>query len=338
MAAQQSNRGCTIMLALLLAVATLLYLAAVAFHADSGGGDAAGMGMARGFATLGMLLLWLVLGLFMLLACIRAAPNAGTVIVALFLVTGGAVASVDAISTTYRPGWLAIPICGLPPLVTIFGLWIQRADRRTATAARIGLAAFVIAGIALMAPAGIAQWQWMANAPQRAADLAQAQAEYDARDAEDARAYEARFRALGPQSRLDGYLDYISGPFAEEAVTGIRALPSRTADAARMLGSDADLDRLERLHEFDLDAAGPLCDAYRTALDARLAEANPARPDWRRVPGSLRPQIDNLRWFSGQGCDLASQLRNLAAAEGMLPADWRSPGYAEEIAALLRGL
>jgi len=24
-------------------------------------------------------------------------------------------------------------------------------------------------------------------------------------------------------------------------------------------------------------------------------------------------------------------------AEGMLPADWRSPGYAEEIAALLRG-
>lgn len=337
MAAQQSNRGCTIMLVLLLAAATLLYLAAVAFYADSGGGDAAGMGMARGFATFGMLLLWLVLGLFMLLACIRAAPSGGAVGVALFLIAGGAVASVHAISMSYRPAWLAIPICGLAPLAAIFGLWVQGTGRRAAAAVRAGLTAFSLVGVVLMAPAAVAQWQWAADAPQRASDLAQAAAEYDARHAEDARAYEARFRALRPEARLDDYLDYIPGPFAEEAVAGIRALPSRTADAARMLGEGADLDRLARAHEFDLDAAGRLCDAYRAALDARLAEANPARPDWRGVPGSLRPQMDNLRWFAGQGCDLAGQLRNLAAAEGMLPADWRSPGYAEEIAALLRG-
>jgi hypothetical protein len=334
MESRQANPGCTVVLVLLLAAAVLLYLFAAAAFSDSGSGDAAGRGMAQGFAALAMILLWIVLGLFMLAAFIRTTPSGGVVSTALFLTVGGAVASVHAIMMTYRPEWLAISIYGLAPLAAGFGLWMQGESRRAATASRASLVAFAVAGVAFMAPAAIAQWQWATGASQRAADMARAQAEYGQAQAEEERAYEARFRALGPQSPLDDYLDFLAGPFAGEALAGIRALPLRTADAARMLRDGSDLHRLERLHEFDLDAAGPLCDAYRARFDRQLAEANPARPGWRDVPGSLRQQMDNLRWLAGQDCDLSVQLRNLAAAEGMLPADWRLPGYAEEIEAI----
>lgn len=327
--------GCLIgaLVAALLLSAGLYLFVAVAIS-EFGQSDAAGNGMAQGFAFLAMLALWLPLGLFVLLACIRARVGGAVIAGALLLLITAAMASLTAITLARRPDWLAISPYALPPFVALFGLWMLFQTRRPAT---LRLAAFAVAGIALMMPAAIGKWQWDAGAPQRAADMARAQAEHERAQAEEERAYEARFRALGPQSRLDDYLDFLAGPFAGETLAGIRALPSRTADAARMLRDGADLYEFERLHEFDLDAAGPLCDAYRARLDGQLAEANPARPGWREVPGSLRQQMENLRWFAGQGCDLSAQLRNLAAAEGMLPAEWRLPGYAEEIAALLRG-
>ncbi|MBX3561775.1 MAG: hypothetical protein KF780_08165 [Sphingomonas sp.] len=322
--------GCALIASLVAAMA--LYLFTAVAISEFGQSDAAGNGMAQGFAFLAMLLLWVPLSLFIILACARAKADTMIYLGAILLLIGAAAASLTAITLARRPDWLAISPYALPPLAVAFGLWMLS---RKSPASTTGLVAFAVAAIAFMLPAAIGQWQWTAGADERAAEMAQAQAEYEQSQAEAERAFEARFRALGPESRLGDYMEFLSSEHAWEALTAIRALPSRTSDAARMLEDGVELHLLDRLHDFDLDARGSLCDAYRARIDARLAEANPARPDWRQVPASLRDQLDNMRWFAGRGCDLSARLRNLAAAERMLPDEWRSPGYAEEIDAIV---
>jgi hypothetical protein len=77
---------------ILTAVAALLWAQTVAILADLSGGDAAGRGMAQGFAAIGIILVWLLLCALALIAYAKGEMPRWTAIAALVLIpaSGGA--------------------------------------------------------------------------------------------------------------------------------------------------------------------------------------------------------------------------------------------------------
>jgi hypothetical protein len=307
----ERQRSCAAVFALILAAA--LYLMSGLMISDLGGSDGVGNSVTSLFATLLAFLLWLPLGAFVALSCAQGRmPGRGVAAVTVLLVLAP-FAAAFATAQMSRPSWLAVTPLLLPPLAVGFALWAKGYAGFAATVRKGAGSAFALAALALMMPPVIHE---IRMAPIRARAEAEAErqfAEEQRRAAAAAQAREARFRSLGPHSRLDDYLPYL-GLHEERgaaAVAGARRLPTRQADAERLIQGQPSLEQLVRMHELDLDASPALCEAYRARMNASLAELVPQNDDWPSVLAMFRDQLPNLGWLTGDGCDLQPQIIRL---------------------------
>lgn len=311
-------RSCIFLVAIILAIP--LYLLSLPMILSIGSGDSHSRGLTVAFAMLFQLVMWPLLALFSLLRLLPAKPSTGIGWLWLFLAAGGAAGSTVAIGMMSRPDWLALSPIVLPLLVFFFAFWAPKQSgelrvRRDPVA--IGLA---VIALALIVGPFAAYAKWEIDRPAREAEWARLQAEEERRVAAAAAAEEARWQALGPDSRLDDALPFLDYPRTEQALARIRTLNSRQTDAVRLVGAATDLAPFIQLHEFALDPADPaLCRTYGGRIDARLQEAMRPGANQEWMATELEAQLPNMRWFIAGGCDLSGPLRNLGAALRLQP-------------------
>lgn len=286
----------------LLVAAALLYVLSLLMMLPQGpGSDAAGRGMAGGFAILLQFPLWLLLLIFLVRSVGRAQlppwVQAAAVAGALAALAG----CVTALSYTFEPGhgWLRAIAMLLPPLAMAVGLQ-ARPDMPREEALT-----YAAALIVLVAPPAYVHARWGADAPRRKAESATILAENERQQKEISDAYYARLRALGPDSPLEDFLEFVDQPppDGEEATAKLRNARSRQADTIAWLAGGGDFDDA-KLHQWNLEPSAELCRAYREALLRRLARSDYDSPDYSGALAELRPQVPTLLWLHARGCDL----------------------------------
>jgi hypothetical protein len=325
----------------LLAVAGLLYALMLASLIGGGAADPAGRGLNEAFAVLVGLLLWIVLAVLLVIAGLKGRmPLPGGMGAALLLpVTAvGAFAAIDL--QIRQGGWPIVVVVALPPLIAFYALWARLPQFHghlppLPTGAFTGLAAVLLTALPLAA-----RWQETQPDPLRAAQQAadqrlrreeqeKAVALKRARDA-------AEFAKLGPNASLGDYLPYLHGEHARQALTDIRIVKTRQAEAIALLRQGR-LRDLGRLREFNLEPTPELCQAYGDALGAAVAEISPQmRSDHLVAAVELEAQLPNIRWLLAAHCDLAAPLAALEANLRAVPDSGRLIRFADTIATLRR--
>jgi hypothetical protein len=327
----------TVLTVLALVATIFFYLLAQSSISGLGASDAAGNGLASGFAYVGETLLWFSLGLFFLLCALRGRPPAVMLIVGIVVIGVGAIASLIAIGLMERPGWLQLTPMLAPPLTALFAGWMAFSrEAPSRLRVRIALGFALVAAPLLITPFYAFQ-AWLAAAPEREAETIRLEAEYERSVAEARAADAAAFEALGPDSRLEDFFPYIADPErAERALTLLRTARSREADAVRLLDADLDHHELQRMPEFDMEITPDLCRAYRGFIDRKLAGFRPDNANWEWVPRHMEWHLPSFRWFGAGGCDLSPQVRRIAEQLRAISPAARRPNLEREFDALAR--
>jgi len=300
--------SCASTLSLLLAIP--FYLLSLLMIADIGTGDAATRGLGSAFAFILQFLLWLPLGAFVALSCARGAISGRLMALIGLALVVSAFACLWAIAEMSRPDWAAVTPALLPLAAAAFGLW---AGRSTGERARPVMIGFGVAAVALMAVPLIHSLIWAPIREREYQALVRENAERERREAAAREEKEARFRRLGVNSRLDDFLPFldITEQHYEETLAGAKVLPSRQADAERLVAGATGLDQLETLHALELEATPTLCEAYRRRIARASIEVSAANVEWGSALSVIRDHLPNLRWFIGQGCDLRPEVRRI---------------------------
>ncbi|WP_422001306.1 hypothetical protein [Reyranella sp.] len=323
----------------LLLVAAFLYVGMTANLTGLRGTDAAGRGMAMGFAAVIGFLLWLVLAGLFVLAWFNGRLPFWAAAAVVILLPLSAVAA--AVATTYageRGRWLMAAPFLLPPLLALYALWARLPAAHgvlppAATGAVLGGAILLLTAV----PLAIGWIETMPN-PERDAARAEQQRRYEEdmarRGREAAEAEEARFVKLGPDSPLAEWLDFLApgSSYFERALQGARAVTSRNRDAATLL-REGRLPELETLWQLDLDAAA-VCEAYAGALQAQAAKIDRTREAYVTEALEIEYQLDNMKWLVRAGCDLDRSLATLEARIRAIADNARLTGIADTVAAL----
>jgi hypothetical protein len=328
MADQSSSHGFPWGTTILLVIAAFLYVAFIANLLGSRGSDAAGRGMALGFAAIAGLILWAVLAALFAVAFFNGRMPGYATAAAIVLVPLSAIAAAAAAGLySERHGdWLIAAPLLLPPLLAVYALWARLSGWHETlapgpTTALLGGAIVVLTAVPLV----LATIEYMpdpARDAARAAELKAREDELKKREQEALAEEEARFARLGPHSTLRDYFEYLAPghPRFKEAVAGARLLESRTADAAALL-QEGQIGGLAELWRLDIDPAA-VCSAYGAALRAEAGKIAKTRPDYISVAIDLEWQLPNIAWLVGARCDLGEPL---AEAEARVRAVSDSP-------------
>ena len=316
-----------------LVFATLFYIGMVACLSDlhHPGQDAAGRGLAAGFAAIFGFLVWAFLGLLLLIAGIKGSMPFWAGIAVVILLPLSAIAAGIALDLTERgDAWLLIVPVALPPAFAAYGLWarltgLHRALPETATSA----AAVAVLTLLTLAPMP----QYIARERDRAAvrveQRAEEKAQHDAADRRHAEAL-ARFQKLTADSPLSDWAVFFGNDseFDRQAIDGARKLPHRQSDADRGL---APRRRISARRIF----------AARSRRDARILHRRPRlsaasgghAPGGGRRPGApgvfRRLYRARSRWLTKENCDLGAAVAAIdARGRAGLSPDGRVPRHA----------
>jgi len=316
-------------------IGAFFYWVAQGSVAGLGASDPAGNAMSAGFAVIAEFLLWLCLAIYLVAMCWRSRLHAGVLVPAAVLAVAAAIACLTAIGLMRQPTWLRIVPTVLPLLAILFGLW-ARTSREMGARVRLAVSAAIgAAALALIATAFIEQAKWDAAAPQRAVEAEAAQRAYEREQAAHIAALHARLRALGPDDRVDDYLEFSGSGWDEEVLAGIRNVRSRQADVERLIDGGAEMYQFRRLPEFGVTATPALCTAYRARMDRQLADFLPGNPTRHAIPGFYEQELDNLRWLLAGGCDLSAQIRRLRDQAREFTPQFYAPYFGDQLDALL---
>ena len=300
-------------------LAALFYVAELAALADSGHGDAAGRGLGQAVVFLSATALWIMLAGLMLVAFKNGRMPAWAAIGALVLLPLSGYASFTAADLYANYPWAFVVPALVPPVIVLYALWIripvlvETLSETTASAvAGCAVAALIATSIwasyldGLAAPARQAAQQ-LAYDNMRA-EQDRVSAEYRARDA-------AKFAALGPDSPLRDYLEYLNGSDARarQAMEGARRVKSRQADAVALLQERDRMVDMRELWQLNVEATPPLCDAYGAVLRKSALKIDPSYGNRLGEAIDLEFQLPNLKWLTAQHCDLRAVLTDLAA-------------------------
>ncbi len=304
---------------LLALLAGLLYCAQLAILRDAGHSDAAGDSLTDAFVALFSTALWTVLVGLMLVAFKNGKMPVWAALGALVLLPLSGYASFTAANLyAKQQGWAFIVPALVPPVIVFFGLWIRipalvETLSETVVSALAGgaLVALIAASIwashldALVAPARQAAQQ--AAYESMRAEQERVSAEYRARD-------EEKFAALGPDSPLSDFLEYLNGSDARArvAMEGGRHAKSRQADAVALLNKRDRMVDMRDLWQLDIEATPELCQAYDAVLRKGALKIDPSYSNRLGEAIDLEFQLPNLKWLVAQHCDLRAVLTDLA--------------------------
>ncbi|MBX3561774.1 MAG: hypothetical protein KF780_08160 [Sphingomonas sp.] len=298
-------------------------------------------GVAMGIIMLLEIPLWLLLGAFGWWTLKDAGLPQPVLIGAALLLLLCAYASLDAfnvIGLTGRRGVGPVLALILLPLIALgFAAWARSSagepDRRRIMAA----SGFGLVAVVLVASVMLAGRDYRG---QVAADRAEANAEEQRRDA----ALDALL-ASG-DTRLEQLLEYIydegpprpaggmSGERGERARAGIQRLPSRQADAMRLLARPDGLERLEWMSGLNLAVTPELCGTYVESFGRLIGGLAAGNPGLETAVTGISRQDNNLRWLLAGGCDLLPTLERTIDAARRLPPYSTSPGFVEYLESL----
>jgi hypothetical protein len=300
-------------------LAGLLYALQLAALRDSGHSDAAGNGLNDAIVALFGITLWIVLAGLMLVAYKNGRMPDWSVTGALALVPLSGYGCFTATSLyAAHGGWAFIVPALVPPVIVVYALSIRIAALAEAVPERFSSA---LAGGALLALIAASIWASRLDelvAPARQAALQASydkmQAEQEKVSAENRAADEAKFAALGPDSPLRDYLEYLNGSDARAhlAMEGARHARSLQADATALLQERDRLVHLRELWQLDIEATPALCKAYDAALRRSAVKIDPSYSNRLGEAIDLEFQLPNLKWLVAQHCDLRGVLTNLA--------------------------
>lgn len=307
--------------ALILAMAAgLAYIAHLAGLHDAGRSDAAGNALTDAFLTLLGTALWIALIGLLLVAFKNGKMPTWAAIGALVLIPLACYASFVSVDLySHQRGWVLIVPGLLPPVIVLYALWIRIPALVETLPETIASA---LAGCVIIALIAASYWASHLDAlaapareeAQRAAyekmraEQERASAEYRARD-------EANFAALGPDSSLSDYLEYLNGSDsrARQALEGARNARNRQADAVALLQDNRRLTDLRELWQLNIEVTPELCNAYRNALSNTAMKIDRAQSNPLGEAIDLEFQLLNLKWLVDQRCDLKVVLTDLAA-------------------------
>lgn len=326
---------------LLLIAAFVLYAATMGSLSDAPNSDAMGRGMAVAFGAIFATVLFLVIAALLIVAAVKGEMSPAAGIGLLLLVPAALVAvwhSGDAYGARdFSAIW--VPAL-LPPLFVSYAVRARFEPLRKAVREWIANAIVVAACVVLI---GVPLVRHAFPPPRDPAAEARAAAEDQARrDREEQAAREARqreqakFDALGPDSSMADYLDFVYGDRSREAREGIRKVKSRQADAVELLKAGR-LDDLANLLEWDVDATPEVCSAYGAALAKATARIDPkVSSNYLGLAIDLERQRPNLEWLTSERCDLDQPLTQLEKNLRAVADSSRITRFADTVAALRR--
>jgi hypothetical protein len=277
-------------------LAALLYAAQMAGLHDAGGSDAAGNAITDAFVALFGIALWIALAGLMLVAFKNGRMPAWAALGALVLVPLAGYASfVSANLYAHQRGAAFIVPALVPPVIVLYALWVRIPALVRAVSATVASA---VAGVALWGLIAVSAWtshvDALAAPARQAAQQAayeQMRAEQDRVAAEDRARDEAKFAALGPDSPLRDFLEYLNGSDARArvALEGARHSRSRQADAVALLKERDRMVDMRELWQLDVAATPELCQATTACC---------ARPRARSIPPSATGSVRRSTWSS----------------------------------------
>jgi hypothetical protein len=310
---------------------------------DSGRSDAAGDALAEAFVVLFAIALSIVLAGLVLVAFKNGRMPIWAEAGALALLPLSGYASVTAANLyIHYGGWPFIVPALVPPVIAIYALWIRIPALVAVLPETLSSALAGCAIAALIAASAWASYVDKLAAPARneARQVAyeSMRLEQEKVAAEDRASDEAKFAALGPDSPLRDYLEYLNGsdPRARLAMEGARHARSRQADAVALL---QERDRLVDLREYwqlNIEATPEVCRAYDAALRRSALKIDPSYSNRLGEAIDLEFQLPNLKWMVAQHCDLREVLTDLARRLRVVRDSSRIDRLADTLEALAR--
>lgn len=340
MTTQTTSHGFPWGMTILLVLAALLYLVFLANLLGARGSDAAGRGMAMGFAAILGFILWLVIAGLFAVAILRGRMPAYAIAAALVFVPLSAIAAASAagLYSEDHADWLiAVPLL-LPPLLTLYALWARLVGWHEALPPAPTTAILGGAIVALtIVPLVLTVIEFAPNPARDAARAAQAklvEEEAQKRQQEAMAEEAARFARLGPDSSLRDYLDYLppGDPHFRQAIAGARLVKSRNADAVALL-NEGQLRELPDLWRLDIDPA-QVCAAYAAALRAEAGKVTRLNSNYIGAAIDLERQLVNMEWLVAARCDLGDALGDVETNVRTLADSARLTEFADKVAAL----
>jgi hypothetical protein len=315
----------------------ILVVAAVFFYAgmigcivDSTHSDAAGRGMAMGFAAVLGAILWLLLVALTILGFRRGhRPGWLTAAAVILLPLSAVAAALGADLYVERQEWALAVVAALPPLLVLMALW---------PGAGAALAGLILVLSAL--PVALTGHETTPGAAREATRPApeKVRLEQTAKVGREVREREAAaFATLGPDATLADLLPFLhSSAYAEQALISIQRLKTRQSDSIALLESKPLAD-LTDLWQFNIMPTRRMCETYGSALTAAINRVTKASSDYISAAIELEWQLPNIKWLVAAKCDLSGPLQRAEANILAVSDSSRLTNFAHTLADL-RGL
>jgi hypothetical protein len=313
----KASTGAIAAAVVLSALIALLWIWLMPGLANLSGSDAAGNALSRAFAAIGLIILWVLLGVLILVAWAKGGMPSPVGVVAAILVPISGFAAMAAAELLAHPNvspflWPIIIPAGVPPLFVVLSFWALLWPARATP--RRTIPAGGILGAIIVVCAAIVPLQQM-----RGTVIDQAAA---AREK-----YDADFARLPVDAPLWDYAPFLDTPDETKkaaVLARIRRLERRQSDAELML--DRGDFPLRFLGGIDLDPTPTVCEKARGLLRQRVQLLIPKAPDrepYSKAANEVSDALTAMQWLVGYGCSCDEES---LAWENMANA-YRNPNY-----------
>ena len=315
----------TVFFVLLLIFAAFVAAIVTALSADFHSSDAAGNGMAQGFAFFGAIVFWVVVGVLLVLCGVRNGFGTTRVLVAVaalaVAITSQFMAmsllqdmrSGDAYETALRA------MVGALPLVTLlYTLWAFFPGMHAALSPR---AANITAGVAALIVCAI---PWVAMVPVQATEQARSDAYERERAADEAKVKE--IQALPADTPLLTFLQYTDVPPEQDtearraALDRIKEMPNKQAAVEDIL-AQGDTRMLRQLRSVEVKVTPRLCEGGKKTgrLVADDLKPRSGMATFEQMEPKLNVHMDGLEWLNENGCDCKAEFGVIEQTVRMYP-------------------
>ena len=290
------SRGVLVAGVILCTLILLVWAVLLASLADLGSSDAAGNAMAQGFASLEVLLVWILLAVLVVTETVAGAFHLVTALAALALLVASGFAAITAVDLLAQPRlppfqWPILTPALVPPVVVAYCLWgVVPALRSLAPAwfaSGATLGALLILSAAMLPMTQLREHEYQRE-DQRREDWANGF---------------ASLPADAPLWQITPFLNTPDSSRQEAVLDRIRHRDSRQAEAGTML--DRDDFPLAYMARFDLDPTPALCDKTRGMLRRRAQTLIPKTANekpYAVIAGEVAGAVSAIQWLVGYGC------------------------------------